>query len=234
MAGYILRRTLLAIPTLFGISTLSFGIMHLAPGDFLTTYAAKLAQQGEGITAEQLEQPRQAYGLGEPIYVQYWKWMSAILLRADFGLSMQWHMPVAGLIWDRLGWTVLLTGITILIGYMIARHGYAVHHPQLRGHRRACRHVVVMYCGRPVEYASADDIFDRPAHPYTQALLRSIPRLGKRDDRLPVIRGMVPDPFHVPAGCAFHTRCPSYLSGVCDSPEYVNVGPEHRVLCSRV
>jgi peptide/nickel transport system permease protein len=118
--AYIFRRVLLAIPTLIGISILSFAIMHLPPGDFLTSYAATLSQQGEGIASEQLEQLRQAYGLGEPIYVQYWKWISAILLHGDFGLSMQWHMPVADLIWDRLGWTVLLTGITIIVGYCIA------------------------------------------------------------------------------------------------------------------
>jgi len=98
--------------------------------------------------------------------------------------------------------------------------------------------VVVMYLGKPVEYASVEDIFDRPQHPYTQALLRSIPRLGSKSRepgaRLEAIRGMVPDPYHVPRGCAFHPRCPSYLSGVCDAPTYVEVGPGHRVLCSRV
>jgi peptide/nickel transport system permease protein len=120
VAGYIVRRVLLAIPTLFAISVLSFIIMHLPPGDFLTTYAATLAQQGEGITGEQLDRLRQAYGLGEPLYVQYWKWMSAILLHGDFGLSMQWQMPVSQLIWDRLGWTVFLTAITVVIGYLIA------------------------------------------------------------------------------------------------------------------
>jgi peptide/nickel transport system permease protein len=118
--AYIFRRVLLAIPTLFGISVLSFAIMHLPPGDFLTSYAAVLSQQGEGIATEQLDQLRQAYGLGEPLYIQYWKWISAILLHGDFGLSMQWRMPVADLIWDRLGWTVLLTGITIVVGYCIA------------------------------------------------------------------------------------------------------------------
>jgi peptide/nickel transport system permease protein len=118
--AYIGRRVLLAIPTLFGISVLSFVIMHLPPGDFLTSYASILSQQGEGIATEQLEQLRQSYGLGEPLFVQYWKWMSAILLHGDFGLSMQWRMPVANLIWDRLGWTVLLTGTTILFGYLVA------------------------------------------------------------------------------------------------------------------
>ena len=59
MLAYIIRRVLLAIPTLFGISVLSFVIMHLPPGDFLTTYASILSQQGEGIATEQLEQTRQ-------------------------------------------------------------------------------------------------------------------------------------------------------------------------------
>jgi peptide/nickel transport system permease protein len=118
--AFIARRTLLAVPTLFGISVLSFVIMQLPPGDFLSSYAALLAAQGEGIAAEQLELLRQAYGLGEPMYVQYWKWMSGILLHGDFGLSMQWRLPVANLIWDRLGWTVVLTAITIGVGYLIA------------------------------------------------------------------------------------------------------------------
>ena len=97
--------------------------------------------------------------------------------------------------------------------------------------------VVVMYLGKPVEYASVEDIFDRPAHPYTRALLRAIPRLGGSatpGQRLAAIRGMVPDPYHIPDGCAFHPRCPSYRAGVCDQPEYVEVGPGHRVLCSRI
>jgi len=117
---YILHRVLLAIPTLFAISVLSFVVMQLPPGDFLTSYAALLAQMGEGVAAEQLELLRQAYGLGEPGYVQYWKWISGIILRGDFGVSLQWRLPVASLIWDRLGWTVFLTGVTIVVGYLIA------------------------------------------------------------------------------------------------------------------
>jgi peptide/nickel transport system ATP-binding protein len=94
--------------------------------------------------------------------------------------------------------------------------------------------VVVMYLGKPVEYGPIEEIFDHPGHPYTQALLRSIPRLGKKShQRLESIRGMVPDPYRVPVGCAFHPRCPGYRAGVCDAPEYVEVGPGHGVLCSR-
>ena len=94
--------------------------------------------------------------------------------------------------------------------------------------------VVVMYLGRQVEQASVDDLFFNPHHPYTRALLRSIPKLGQKTrDRLESIRGMVPDPFSVPKGCAFHTRCPMYLPGVCDDPDWLEVGPSHWVRCNR-
>ncbi len=97
--------------------------------------------------------------------------------------------------------------------------------------------VIVMYLGKPVEYASVEDIFDHPSHPYTRALLRSIPALGKKSRqpgyRLESIRGMVPDPYRIPAGCAFHPRCPDYKPGTCDAPVYVEVSPNHQVLCSR-
>jgi oligopeptide/dipeptide ABC transporter ATP-binding protein len=94
--------------------------------------------------------------------------------------------------------------------------------------------VIVMYLGRPVEYGPVEDIFDQPAHPYTRALLRSIPKLGKKSrERLESIRGMVPDPYRVPAGCAYHPRCPLYEPGTCDAPEYVQVGPRHWALCAR-
>src|SRR3954466_33646 len=70
--------------------------------------------------------------------------------------------------------------------------------------------VVVMYLGKEVEQAPVQEIFNNPKHPYTKALLRSIPRLGQKSKgrRLESIKGMVPDPFSVPEGCAFHTRCP--------------------------
>ena len=80
--------------------------------------------------------------------------------------------------------------------------------------------VSVMYLGKIVETASVDDIFYAPKHPYTQALLRSIPRLGvDQGRRLPTIPGMVPDPFSVPAGCSFNPRCSHALAGLCDRQE---------------
>jgi peptide/nickel transport system permease protein len=120
MISYIVQRTLWAIPTLFGISILSFVVMQLPPGDFLSSYAAILAQQGEGIGAEQLDRLREAYGLDQPVYVQYWKWISGIIFRGDFGVSMEWKLPVTDLIWDRIGWTVFIAFLTIVVGYMLA------------------------------------------------------------------------------------------------------------------
>lgn len=78
--------------------------------------------------------------------------------------------------------------------------------------------VSVMYLGKIVETATVDDIFYAAKHPYTQALLRSIPRLGvDQGRRLPTIPGMVPDPFSVPPGCAFNPRCTHAVAGICDT-----------------
>ncbi|MBD8065164.1 ABC transporter ATP-binding protein [Devosia sp. PTR5] len=85
--------------------------------------------------------------------------------------------------------------------------------------------VSVMYLGKIVETATVDDIFYAPKHPYTQALLRSIPRLGvDQGRRLPTIPGMVPDPFSVPPGCSFNPRCSHAIAGLCD----VKTPPEKR------
>jgi peptide/nickel transport system ATP-binding protein len=97
-----------------------------------------------------------------------------------------------------------------------------------------CDEVAVMYLGRIVERAPIDDIFFDTKHPYTKALLESIPHVGSRTkDRLASIRGMVPDPYSIVPGCPFHPRCDSYMPGVCEQafPEEVRFGPEHLVHC---
>ena len=80
-----------------------------------------------------------------------------------------------------------------------------------------CDEVVVMYLGKEVERASVDAVFYNPKHPYTQALLKSIPRIGRKSrDRLESIKGVVPDPYAIPPGCPFHPRCNSFMPGICD------------------
>ena len=94
--------------------------------------------------------------------------------------------------------------------------------------------VAVMYLGRVVEQAPVDEIFHAPRHPYTRALLRSIPRLRSRTrERLTPIVGAVPHPYDRPAGCPFHPRCADFMPGTCDgrAPSLRAVGDQHTVSC---
>ncbi len=93
--------------------------------------------------------------------------------------------------------------------------------------------VVVMYLGRVVETAPVGTLFARPEHPYSRALLASIPRLSGPIEALAPIRGMVPSPYEMPPGCPFHTRCDEFVPGRCDrdTPATVAVAADHRVAC---
>jgi len=97
-----------------------------------------------------------------------------------------------------------------------------------------CDFVAVMYLGRIVEQASIEDIFYNPKHPYTSALLRSIPHVGSRvKERLAPIRGVVPDPYSSIKGCPFHPRCDFFKPGICDvlMPALSAVEKDHTVRC---
>ena len=83
-----------------------------------------------------------------------------------------------------------------------------------------CDSVVVMYLGRVVEEGPVDAIFHNAKHPYTQALLRSIPSIrSTARTELPTIAGSIPHPYNRPAGCPFYPRCPDFKPGVCDKAE---------------
>jgi peptide/nickel transport system ATP-binding protein len=83
-----------------------------------------------------------------------------------------------------------------------------------------CDEVAVMYLGRVVEQGPVDAIFHNPKHPYTRALLRSMPSINARvRSRLPVIEGSIPHPYNRPSGCPFHPRCPDFMPGRCDKEE---------------
>jgi oligopeptide/dipeptide ABC transporter ATP-binding protein len=88
-----------------------------------------------------------------------------------------------------------------------------------------------MYAGRIVEQARVGDLFGTPAHPYTQALLASIPS-GVAGTRLPVVEGSVPTPGAMPPGCAFAPRCRARLAVCCTAvPPVTTVAPGHEVAC---
>jgi peptide/nickel transport system ATP-binding protein len=96
--------------------------------------------------------------------------------------------------------------------------------------------VVVMYLGKIVEEADVDTLFHNPKHPYTIALLESIPRLGQKTrerKRLASIKGSVPDPYSIPKGCPYHTRCSEFMPGVCDQedPPMIRFEESHSARC---
>ena len=95
-----------------------------------------------------------------------------------------------------------------------------------------CDRVAVMYSGNIVEYAKAEELFKDPRHPYTQGLLGAIPSLEKRDQKLRVIRGMVPNLIYPPSGCRFHPRCDNRLE-ICDkvTPPMTEIVDNYYVAC---
>ena len=94
--------------------------------------------------------------------------------------------------------------------------------------------VAVMYLGRVVEQAPVKELFTNPKHPYTQALMTSIPSIEAAPrERLPSVKGSIPHPQNKPAGCPFHPRCPAFMPGVCDQkePNLAVVGANHQAAC---
>ena len=92
--------------------------------------------------------------------------------------------------------------------------------------------VIVMYAGRIVERAPAAELFAAPLHPYTQGLLKTVPRLGRRQRRLPAIPGAVPSPGARPRGCSFRDRCPWVVARCAEAePALEALGPDHQAAC---
>ena len=120
MLQFTLRRIVYMIPTLIIVSMLSFAIIQLPPGDYLTSYVTTLRATGETVDEATLAAMEQRYGLGQPVYVQYWKWISGILLRGDFGQSFEWNQPVSELMWGRLGLTFTMSLATLLFTWLVA------------------------------------------------------------------------------------------------------------------
>jgi peptide/nickel transport system permease protein len=95
-------------------------LIQLPPGDYVTTYIATLAASNEIVDQNTAAELRARFGLDQPFIVQYLIWMKGILTRGDFGLSFEWQQPVSGLIWERMAFTLLVTGSTLLMTWGIA------------------------------------------------------------------------------------------------------------------
>ena len=119
MLQFIIRRLIIFIPMLFLMSVVAFAIIQAPPGDFLDDYIAQLLATGENVDEGQIEALRAHYGLDQPLYVQYAKWIWGIL-QWDLGLSLEWGRPVVELVNDRLAMTIVLGVATILFTWTLA------------------------------------------------------------------------------------------------------------------
>ncbi len=133
MQRFILQRFTYMIATLFFVSIVGFIIINLPPGSYVDVYRAQLEAQGTPTTERQLQGVIRQYALDQPIYVQYWRWISGFV-RGDFGRSFQYNRDVSELIWERLGLTMLISlgallftwAVAIPIGIYSATHQYSI------------------------------------------------------------------------------------------------------------
>ncbi|SDG11133.1 MULTISPECIES: ABC transporter permease [Thalassobaculum] len=133
MLDYLARRILVMIPTLIAISVITFIIIQLPPGDYLSTLIAEMESQGEAVDPAKIEALRAQYGLDKPMWEQYLVWATG-MLRGDFGYSFEYQLPVSDVVGDRVLMTIVLNFATILFIYVVsfpigiysATHQYSV------------------------------------------------------------------------------------------------------------
>ena len=119
MWQYIFRRTLMMIPTLFVISIISFVIIQLPPGDYLTTMIMNLKAQNVEVAQDQIDRMRATYGFDQPVVVQYFKWISRFI-QGDMGFSLSFQRPVRNLIGERVFLTMAITFLSLLFTWSLA------------------------------------------------------------------------------------------------------------------
>ena len=119
MANYIVRRILIAMLTVWFVTIVSFVIIQLPPGDFITTYIIQLEELGSNVGEETAEHLREIYGLDQPAYVQYWKWIRNVV-QGKFGFSIDHQRPVGDVVGDRLGMTMVISLTAILLTWVVA------------------------------------------------------------------------------------------------------------------
>jgi peptide/nickel transport system permease protein len=116
---YLVQRLILALLTVWAISVLSFVIIQLPPGDYITSYIAQMSASGGTVSEQEAEALRQEYGLDKPMVVQYLRWMKQVL-QGRFGMAMEWRRPVSEVIGDRLWLTMVVSVAAILLTWLLA------------------------------------------------------------------------------------------------------------------
>lgn len=120
MIRFIALRVLLMIPTMIVISIISFLIIQLPPGDFLTSMVSQLQGRGENVNPEAIRALEERYGVGQPVWQQYLIWMRNILFHGDFGSSFEYNRPVRDMIGNRMAWTVGISLGSLLVTWIVA------------------------------------------------------------------------------------------------------------------
>lgn len=120
MKNYLIRRFSVMLVSLIVMSFISFWLIELPPGDYLSMYVKQLELKGEKVDEARIASLKIQYGYGQPFLVRYVKWVGGIVLRGDFGRSFQWDSPVNNLIAKRLPFTIILSVCTMLFTYLIA------------------------------------------------------------------------------------------------------------------
>lgn len=119
MLGYLVKRIGYGLLTIWAVSVLSFTIIQLPPGDYVTSYIAALEAQGGMVAEEEIASLRAQYGLNDPIYVQYGKWMAQIA-QGNLGMSFQYRVPVTDIISERLLLTIVLALGSVIFVWLTA------------------------------------------------------------------------------------------------------------------
>lgn len=119
MLSYVIQRVVYIIPTLIVVSVISFFVIELPPGDFLTSIITQMELQGEYLDPHEVEALKLRYGFDLPVHARYVKWITGVV-QGDFGYSFEWNRPVAELIWERLGLTFIISLFTLLFSWFVS------------------------------------------------------------------------------------------------------------------
>jgi peptide/nickel transport system permease protein len=119
MLAYLVRRLILAILTTWAVSVLAYVVIELPPGDYITSYIAQMSSSGSFVSAQEAEALRQQYGLDQPLYIQYLRWMGMVL-QGNFGMALEYGRPVKEVIGDRLWLTMVVSVGAIILTWFVA------------------------------------------------------------------------------------------------------------------
>jgi len=119
MLAYLIRRLILAVLTMWAISVLSFVIIQLPPGDYITSYVAQMSASGGLVSEQESDALRQEYGLDRPLWVQYLRWMK-LVMQGNFGMALEWRRPVSEVIGDRLWLTMIVSVAAVILTWALA------------------------------------------------------------------------------------------------------------------